>query len=115
MGRYHKVGGELKNDQPVWKKEEGGSSRYIYFNSNGHWVIDNDLSENSILLWGPSNDAFLPLKAVPRFGWRAPIGTDRNQNDSSYWAVDETLVISAGDDSNSFSKDLMKGSHAAVQ
>merc|ERR1712037_1038828 len=32
MGRYHKVGGELKNDQPVWKKEGGGSSRYIYFN-----------------------------------------------------------------------------------
>ena len=103
MGRYHKVEGELKNDLPVWKME-GRPSYYIYYNINGQWVVDSDLLENRIHLWGPSNHAFLPLKAVPRFGWRVPTGKE--------WTVDETLVISAGEESNKLS---IKGSHTAIQ
>ena len=106
MGRYHKVEGELKNNLPVWKMGGDGGrwSYYIYYNVNGQWVVDSDLLENRIHLWGPSNHAFLPLKAVPCFGWRVPNGKE--------WTVDETLVISAGEESNKIS---IKGSHTAIQ
>ena len=88
MGRYYKIEGKLQNEQPVWKKEEGTTIRYIYFiEAINKWVVDTDLNEDESCLQGPSDDAYLKLKAIPRFGWKYSEGPGP-------WATDDTLTIS---------------------
>ena len=101
MGRYKKMESKLQNSLPVWKKEEG-TTFYIYFyQSTNEWVIDRDLKERSIYLRGPSDDAYLKLKAIPRFGWKYWDGTKR--------ASDDTLTISEGSDLDTLNKGMASG------
>ena len=82
--------GKLQNEQPVWKKEVGNAIRYIYYNrTHNRWAIDRDFNERARHLQGPSDDAYLKLKAIPQFGWV--------YGDDNKWATDDTsLTISGG-------------------
>ena len=87
MGRYKKMESKLQNEQPVWKKEEGTTIRYIYYDTINKWVINDVLNSTGVYLLGPSDDAYLKLKAIPRFGWKYSEGPGP-------WATDDTLTIS---------------------
>ena len=106
MGRYKKMESKLQNDLPVWKKEEGGT-RYIYYKeSTKRWVIDTDFNDNAFILQGPSDDAYLKLKAIPRFGWKYWDGTKR--------ASDDTLTISEGSDLDTLNKGMASGKRIII-
>ena len=94
MGRYHKLE-EKHNDMPIWKKE-GGSSQHIVYRKSNMWVVDTAPFEekynSGIMLPSSKSKNYLPLKAIPRFGWQYHDGTS--------WKDDKTLVISPGEESN---------------
>ena len=105
MGRYHKLE-EKHNDLPIWKKEGGSPYHIVYNKKFVKWVVDiAPFEETAFCLQSPSSREwdYLPLKAIPRFGWLYGDGG---------WYDDKTLVISPGEESNQLS---IQGSHAAYK
>ena len=88
MGRYKKMEGKLQGGLPVWMKEEG-TTHYIYYKgATNQWLIDGNLNANAYNLCVPA-DAYLKLKAIPRFGWE-------HWDGNKFVTDDTSLTISGG-------------------
>ena len=66
LGFYLKMDNVTRNGRPVWQKI-GAGERYLFYNDNNYWVLDQKYSINSI---GYITTVDQHLERPPSTGWK---------------------------------------------